>query len=68
MDLIWLLISTIALSKTRRCAVGLFLRPCMKGLVPLGVFFSRDCDVGVVECGFCYGVEGLLTALVFLDR
>ena len=39
LNLIWFLISTIALSKITCGAVNLFLRPCMKGLAPLGVFF-----------------------------
>ena len=39
LNLIWLLISAIALSKIICGAVNPLLRLCMKGLAPLGVFF-----------------------------
>ena len=36
-----------------------------EGIGSIVIFFLRGCDVGVVEWGCYYGVEGLLTALVF---
>ena len=66
LNLIWLLISYYRTLQDHAWSGESISKTVHEGPDSVGNFSLPDCDVGIVEWCFCYGVKGHLTTLAFL--